>query len=300
MGDNFRSSVEDTHGFSYLRLSGVIDEDNKLAELSNQIKHDLVVIHLAGIERINSCGVRDWVNWLTGLQKQRKEIFLVECSPAIVAQLNLVNNFTGGSGVVQSFYAPYFCASCSKERTRLLSTDDVAAMDPPKAPPFRCDECDGPMDFDDLEDSYFAFVKHVERRPLPPQVQAALAQQGPRVERKMDLLQNPGKQPAASKPTTPASVTPKPTPVQVAASTSFVAPTITPADVQGPTAKRSNALVVVLVLAVLAAAAIAWYLYTNRKPGSAATSEATTPAAPTAPGTTARAARSILPHLPRV
>src|SRR6188472_1800953 len=150
MGDNFRTSFEDSNGFSFLKLAGVIDEDNKLNELSVQLKHDLVVIHLGGVERINSCGVRDWVNWLTGLQRGKKEVYLVECSPAIVAQLNLVNNFTGGGGVVHSFYAPYFCSQCSKESTRLLLTDEVANMDQPKAPPFRCDECEGPMDFDDL------------------------------------------------------------------------------------------------------------------------------------------------------
>ena len=67
-------------------------------------------------------------------------------------------------------------------------------------------------------------------------------------------------------------------------STSFVSPTITPAEVQGPSGKRSNALVYVLLLALLAAAAIAWYFYTNRKPGAAATSAALTPiTAPASP-----------------
>src|SRR5207237_493782 len=124
-----------------------------------------------------------------------------ECSPAIVAQLNLVNNFTGGGGVVYSFYAPYFCAECNKERTRLLLTDEIATMDPPKAPLFRCDECENPMDFDDLEDSYFAFVKHVERRPLPPPVQAAFAKgKSSSLEQKMANLDPKSAKPAPAPP----------------------------------------------------------------------------------------------------
>jgi hypothetical protein len=80
-----------------------------------------------------------------------------ECSPAIVAQINLVNNFTG-TGVVKSFYAPYFCPQCDREKVLLIETRDAVGMRPYHAPTCRCDECDGPMDFDDMEESYFAFL----------------------------------------------------------------------------------------------------------------------------------------------
>jgi hypothetical protein len=269
MGDNFRHSLEDSQGFSFLKLSGVIDEDNRLNELSAQLKHDLVVIHLGGIERINSCGVRDWVNWLTGLQKAKKEIYLIESSSAIVAQLNLVNNFTGGGGVVQSFYAPYFCSQCSKERTRLLLTDEVANMDPPKAPPFRCDECDGPMDFDDLEDSYFAFVKHVERKPLPPNVQAALNQQGRRLDSKLAALDPKAQQraaaPAPPPPQAPAFSNPA---VSSAAAASFSASPLMAAEVEAP-AKKSNAMLFVIVAVLLAVAVGVAYTFLAKKKESA-------------------------------
>ena len=36
-------------------------------------------------------------------------------------------------------------------------------MKPYKAPTCRCDECDGPMDFDDMPDSYFAFLSNTSK-----------------------------------------------------------------------------------------------------------------------------------------
>ncbi|MCU1281446.1 MAG: hypothetical protein JWM53_4992, partial [bacterium] len=147
---------------TYVKLSGVIDEDNELASLSDKIGSGTAVIDVSEIERINSCGVRDWVNWLGKVEKNGAKVILVECSPAIVAQINLVNNFTG-QGVVKSFYAPYFCPNCDLEKVLLVETRDLAAVIPFKAPSCRCDECDGPMDFDDMEESYFAFLSNAKK-----------------------------------------------------------------------------------------------------------------------------------------
>jgi hypothetical protein len=118
------------------------------------------VIDLAEVERINSCGVRDWVNWLGRVEAKPAKVVLVECSPPIVAQINLVTNFVGG-GTIKSFYAPYFCAECNQEKVLLVDVADVAGartgeVDPPTC---RCDDCDLVMDFDDLPDSYFAFLR---------------------------------------------------------------------------------------------------------------------------------------------
>ena len=54
-------------------------------------------------------------------------VVLSECSPAIVAQINLVNNFTG-TGVVKSFYAPYFCPQCDREKVLLIETRDAVGQ----------------------------------------------------------------------------------------------------------------------------------------------------------------------------
>jgi anti-anti-sigma regulatory factor len=162
MNPKFQASVHNREDVTYVKLSGVIDEDNELASLSDKIGSGTAVIDVSEIERINSCGVRDWVNWLGKVEKNGAKVILVECSPAIVAQINLVNNFTG-QGVVKSFYAPYFCPNCDLEKVLLVETRDLAQVTPFKAPSCRCDECDGPMDFDDMEESYFAFLSNAKK-----------------------------------------------------------------------------------------------------------------------------------------
>ncbi len=157
MNSKFNASVTQRNEVTWVKLAGVIDEDNDLGALADKIGSGTAVIEVSEIERINSCGVRDWVNWLGRAEKLGANVVLVECSPAIVAQINLVNNFTG-QGVVKSFYAPYFCPNCDVEKALLVETSDLQAIRPFQAPSCRCDECDGPMDFDDMEDSYFAFL----------------------------------------------------------------------------------------------------------------------------------------------
>ncbi len=163
MSHKFQSAVQHRGEVSYVKLGGVIDEDNELGELVEKIPNGTAVIDLGEVERINSCGVRDWVNWLSKLETNGTRSVLVECSPAIVAQINLVNNFTGG-GVVKSFYVPYFCPECDEEKVLLVEASDMGP--PPHEPPTcRCDECDLVMDFDDMPDSYFAFLANQRKLP---------------------------------------------------------------------------------------------------------------------------------------
>ncbi|MBA3538529.1 MAG: hypothetical protein H0T79_02770 [Deltaproteobacteria bacterium] len=176
MSTKFQSTVQHRGDVSYVKLGGVIDEDNELGELVEKIPTGTAVIDLGEIERINSCGVRDWVNWLSKLETSGTRSVLVECSPAIVAQINLVNNFTG-SGVVKSFYVPYFCPECDEEKVLLVEAQDMGP--PPHEPPTcRCDECDLVMDFDDMPDSYFAFLSNQRKLADSDKINGAMKELG--------------------------------------------------------------------------------------------------------------------------
>jgi anti-anti-sigma regulatory factor len=177
MNQKFQAAVHQRDEMTYVKLAGVIDEDNELTELAEKIPSGTVVIDLSEIERINSCGVRDWVNWLGKIEKNGSKTVLVECSPAIVAQVNLVNNFTGG-GVVKSFFAPYFCPNCDREKVLLVEAAELGAA-PHKAPTCRCDECDGVMDFDDMEDSYFAFLSNARKVADAAKIQKVISEFSP-------------------------------------------------------------------------------------------------------------------------
>jgi anti-anti-sigma regulatory factor len=176
MNQKFQAAVQHRGDVSFVKLGGVIDEDNELSDLVEKIPIGTAVIDLGEIERINSCGVRDWVNWLSKLENNGTRSVLVECSPAIVAQINLVNNFTG-NGVVKSFYVPYFCPECDEEKVLLVEAGDMGP--PPHEPPTcRCDECDLVMDFDDMPDSYFAFLSNQRKIVEPDKINGAMRDLG--------------------------------------------------------------------------------------------------------------------------
>ncbi len=166
MGNRLKiASTVRPHEISYVNVSGVIDEDNDLAEATSRIKRPMVAINTADVQRINSCGVRDWVNWLVEMEKAGKSIYLVACPPVIMAQVNLVNNFVGAGSIV-NFYCPYFCSKCDGVRVLLLIDVEEALRNLPfKAPTCRCTNCDFPMEFDEIESSYFAFLEQMKKSP---------------------------------------------------------------------------------------------------------------------------------------
>ncbi len=181
------NTVEDV---TFLKVSGVIDEDNALARNLSKIDGRTVIIDLSGVTRINSCGVRDWVNWLGDLQAQQKRIILVRCSPCIVNQVNLVNNFVG-RGMVKSFFAPYYCAKCDIEQLKLLQVESFAEMPRPTAPVLRgdgCNEAQCQMEFDDIEDAYFAFLPRNTGQVVDDELRRHLESLSPTIRERIKRL----------------------------------------------------------------------------------------------------------------
>lgn len=143
-----------------VKLAGVINEDNDLAEHLDLIDGSWVAINLSDVERINSCGLRDWVNWINALEAKGSKMLFLECSLSIVAQINVVNNFTG-TGRIKSLYLPYYCEACNEAHPRLYEAEDLA---PEQLPPAsRCIGCEQIMDFDDMPDTYFAFLSNPDQ-----------------------------------------------------------------------------------------------------------------------------------------
>jgi anti-anti-sigma regulatory factor len=205
MPSRLRSTVHRRGDVTFVRLAGVIDEDNDLSVLAERVPGGTLVVDLGEVERINSCGVRDWVNWLHRVEGAGAKPVLVDCSPPVVAQINLVHNFVGG-GAVKSFYAPYFCPQCDREKLLLLEARDALAARPFRAPPCRCDECDGPMDFDDMEESYFAFLGSTARLAADPKLDEVVAEFTPsdagmpRLRTRSGSISNPGGGPLVTPP----------------------------------------------------------------------------------------------------
>jgi hypothetical protein len=148
--------IKERPGFTTVEFTGEIDENADFVELRRQLK-GTVVFKLGEVRRINSCGVREWVNFVRDLPDVA-DLTFSHCSPAIVTQLNMIFNFRG-TAKVRSFYAPYICESCNLEEEKLLDVEtDFPNRQTERVPEHACAKCGEPMEFDDLPERYLSFL----------------------------------------------------------------------------------------------------------------------------------------------
>jgi eukaryotic-like serine/threonine-protein kinase len=142
-------------GTMKVRLSGPINEDANFAPLLDELQNrGKIRFNFSGIDRINSCGVREWVNFVRSFPHS-VQLEMEQCTPVVVSQLNMISNFAGEARVL-SVQAPFVCDACGHEEDILLR---IADGNIPDLESVACPKCHAPsMEFDDLEDSYFAFL----------------------------------------------------------------------------------------------------------------------------------------------
>lgn len=145
------STIKINIGNGGAQLSGFLDENSDLKPLATLSGNQ--VINFKDVSRVNSCGVREWVNLIT--QISQASLSYEECPIVVVKQLNAVPDFQGKAKVT-SFYAPYFCESCDQEAVTLLKTEQVASGTPPE---MKCPKCSKPMNFDAIPNQYLSFLK---------------------------------------------------------------------------------------------------------------------------------------------
>lgn len=135
-------------------LIGEIDENSDFESLLKILSGD-VILSLKGVARINSTGVREWLQFIRALDAKGTSMVMDECSVAIVNQLNMIAGFAGNAEV-RSVHAPYVCPECEAASERVVSLADDPVNKVEELIP--CPECGGEMEFDDLPDHYFSFL----------------------------------------------------------------------------------------------------------------------------------------------
>jgi anti-anti-sigma regulatory factor len=141
------------------RLVGRLDEEAPLRALLGQLVAPHVVLDTAGVDFINSIGVREWIHMLDGLRKRGTRIGLVNVSEPMTAQLSMLRAARDRCEVT-SVHVPYECAGCLREENVLVEIGPhrtaLLAMRPPVLP---CPECGGRFELADLPERYFLFVR---------------------------------------------------------------------------------------------------------------------------------------------
>jgi anti-anti-sigma regulatory factor len=138
-----------------VRMVGSVEESVEFEQLIGPVTGELVV-NCKEIPRINSVGVKGWIKYFQALQQKGVKLKFVECSTAIVEQINLISNFVCG-GSVESIYVPFSCMGCKGEFIGLFKTDDLRKLKF-QVPELKCSKCGGKAVFDDIPEEYFGFL----------------------------------------------------------------------------------------------------------------------------------------------
>lgn len=116
-----------------------------------------LVIDTAGVHRMNSVGVKLWIEYFRSLAAREVPLIFIQCSPVIVEQINLISNFTAG-GIVESILLHVACPRCGLDAVRVAKRADFP--EPALAiPEFLCPGCGVPMGLDDDPVEYLAFMR---------------------------------------------------------------------------------------------------------------------------------------------
>ncbi len=151
-------------------ITGRLTESFKGEALGRDL-HGTVAFDLAGVDRITSFGVREWLSMLGAMQDVRR-LFLLRASEAVVNQLSMIRKFSG-NGQIVSFFAPYLCSGCGESFDRQFDCEhDGDAIRDGRADDAKCPRCEGIGHFDDDARSYFAFVTPHLSTPVPEEIRA--------------------------------------------------------------------------------------------------------------------------------
>ena len=163
-------------GILCLKFTGTIDEDFDGKRLSGQSKAKTLLLDMGAVHKISSFGIREWVDFVNAVSKNAEEVIILQASPKVVDQLNMVANFAGEKGKVYSFHCPYTCDYCDSSPKVLMSVDQdwetIKSMKPPER---ICDQCGEPEYFDEDPTTYFSFIAGQQPFELEYEVEAFLS-----------------------------------------------------------------------------------------------------------------------------
>lgn len=136
-----------------IEVIGIVDEDSDFSKIES-LKQPNISFNFDKLKGINSCGIREWINFLNKLDSSMN-ITYEKCPQALVEQMGMVKGFLKGNCKISSYYAPYFCESCDEEVKVLLTDVGPKTL----APKEKCPTCSSDLEFDAIEAQYFSFLK---------------------------------------------------------------------------------------------------------------------------------------------
>jgi anti-anti-sigma regulatory factor/DNA-directed RNA polymerase subunit RPC12/RpoP len=141
-----------------VKISGVIDENTSfISQIGTGFKE--LDVDCLKISRLNSMGVKYWINYFSGLTNSGTKVSLQKCSPAIMDQMSLVDTFHSNCHI-ESVMVPYECVNCKSESVTEISTKTLRVN--LEIPDGKCPKCSNKSVFADIAEEYFAFLDYTK------------------------------------------------------------------------------------------------------------------------------------------
>lgn len=158
-------TVEQQPEVCVVKIAGEINENTSFPVITTNPDQELV-LDLKGVVSLNSMGLRNWLAWVKQFKTQTRLRFRF-CTRCVVDQMNILQGFIPIGALVESFYVPYHCESCSHSEDVLAMrgkdfTEATAdARESILLPDEReCLKCKDQMVIDTIPYKYFNFLKY--------------------------------------------------------------------------------------------------------------------------------------------
>lgn len=152
-------NIEQQGDWEKVGIVGPVNEDAEVhfAKLASNLSAKCI-FNFQKVTYVNSCGVRAWINFLREIE-QTREIVFEECTPEVVAQINMIPNFRG-SAHIRSVYGSYVCPECDHEKNVLFEEGkNMPATPEDSVEEVKCDQCGAEaMELEELEDEFFQWL----------------------------------------------------------------------------------------------------------------------------------------------
>jgi anti-anti-sigma regulatory factor len=149
-----------------IHLSGAVDERLDWELELGPLSTNRININCKEVTRINAVGVRSWILYFQGLRRKGVEFSFIQCSTAVIEQMNLISNFSCG-GIVESLAIPFICSDCHEALVAWMIPPQSGRF-PRRIPDSQCPFCKGRAVFDDNAEEYFRFLGRARQSLTSP------------------------------------------------------------------------------------------------------------------------------------
>lgn len=138
-----------------IAIEGIIDETANFTLLS-EIPGMELQLFCQKVTRINSIGVKLWVDSFNEFRKTNGKLRFIEISPDLVDSVNYISSFIKPEELV-SLVVPYYCGKCKLPKVEIMTPQEIREqIKTLDAKP--CHTCSETMEIECDPEEYFASI----------------------------------------------------------------------------------------------------------------------------------------------